>query len=173
MATRTREPRHFSPLHPLAALRVVSERPSCSCTLLAGVASGGRWRRDAGVVVGCSLYSRFLCCPLVAFGSRSSELFGWFRCVLVLASLAAALWWQEPAALEELRPSISANKAESWSSSLLPAPRVAAGSSGSFFRGFPWWKSEEASRSSSFNKRVFQCSCAALVSSPTVVSFRH
>lgn len=56
--------------------------------------------------------------------------------------------------LEELRLEISPNKADSWSSSLLPASRVAAGSSGSFFSGFPWWNSEEASCSSSFNKRV-------------------
>jgi hypothetical protein len=90
----------------------------------------------------------------VATGSRSSEFFGWLRRVLFFASLAAVLWWQEPVTLEELRPEISPNKAESWSSSLLPASRVAAGSSGSSFFGLPWWKSEEASRSSSFNKRV-------------------
>lgn len=90
----------------------------------------------------------------MASGSRSPELVGWLRCVLGLVLLAAELSWQERPSLGELNRGISANKADSWSSSPLVVSRAAGGSSTTFFPRLPWRKAEEeASGTGSLNKR--------------------
>lgn len=92
----------------------------------------------------------------MAFGSRSSELVDWLRCVLGFVVLAAALWWHEPWQVQASIPEISDNKVVSWSSAARVVSHASDLSTSAISTKLPWTKLEEevACSSSSSNKCV-------------------
>nr|XP_051196040.1 uncharacterized protein LOC127309099 [Lolium perenne] len=131
-------------------LRVDSPLPGQTDALPGGAAVRRKLRRGAGVQIvdfRCSLSS-------MAYGSRSSELVGWLRCVLGVVVLAAALWQVRP--VGAWIPEISVNKVGFWSYSARAAPHATDPSTSAISTMLPWRKLEEeaACSSSTTNKCV-------------------
>jgi hypothetical protein len=92
----------------------------------------------------------------MAFGSRSPEFLGWFRCGLGLILPSVIFWSQE---VEQIL-GISVNKAVSWSFVVLVVSHAAGQSSSTFSVKLPWRKmKDEVAGTGSSNKCGYLQSC--------------